>query len=198
MLRRHLVAWGGIVMAGAPVEKLGELLDDLSEPPPVSAAVPADHCPRGSGAGPQATAGRVPARLRGDPAMSSAAAARAEQLLGSGGPEPLKQALLAAVAHLHIHAGIAAFNGCLYARTLHHFAKALELARQAEAGVLQAEALAWAGLAAVEHGDPDDGLKMLQAAQVAAWNIPRDDGRAAAEACPLMDSATALVMLGDP
>jgi hypothetical protein len=36
MLRRHLIALGGIVMAGAPVAKLGELLTDLGGLDPVA------------------------------------------------------------------------------------------------------------------------------------------------------------------
>ena len=38
---------------------------------------------------------------------------------------------------------------------------------------------------------------MLQAGQVKSWDIPDREQRAAAEACGLMDSATALAMLGE-
>jgi hypothetical protein len=57
----------------------------------------------------------------------------------------------------------------------------------------------------VEHGKPNDGLKLLQLGRVKAWDIPPDDqravvvgenGRAAVEATALADSATAQADLG--
>jgi hypothetical protein len=57
----------------------------------------------------------------------------------------------------------------------------------------------------VEHGEPNDGLKLLQLGRVKAWDIPPDDqravvvgeqGRAAVEATALADSATAQADLG--
>ncbi len=59
----------------------------------------------------------------------------------------------------------------------------------------------------MEHGHPDDGLKMLQFSLVKAWDIPRDEqravvigqsGRAAQEACVRVNTATALADLGVP
>lgn len=100
---------------------------------------------------------------------------------------------------LHAHAGWAAFDHGLADRTMHHYTRALELAGAAGDTYLQALALTFAGLAAEEHGHPDDGLKMLQCAQVKAWDIPPDhDRRNAVEAMALAHSATALVRLGDP
>jgi transcriptional regulator with XRE-family HTH domain len=198
MLRRHLIAWGGIIMAGAPVDKLGEFLDDLGPLPavPLPSKLTSVHVAQVKDLSQRL---EDAARAFGsDPAMSSAAAARAEQLLKVPAAEPVKRALLAAVAHLHIHAGVAAFDGGREARTLYHLARAVELATQADDPYLQALALNWAGLATIEHGHPDDGLKMLQAAQVKSWEIPDREQRVAVEACGLMDSATALAMLGDP
>ncbi len=61
---------------------------------------------------------------------------------------------------------------------------------------LQALALTYAGLATEEHGHPNDGLKMLQLAQVKAWDIPHDqDRRNAVEATALAYSVTALARL---
>jgi tetratricopeptide (TPR) repeat protein len=197
MLRRHLIAWGGIVMAGAPVAELGELLDNLGELPPVPPPSRLSHVQVAQIHHLRQRLTEVGMAFGADPEMSSDAAARAERLLKIPGPEPVKRALLVAVAHLHIHAGHAAFDGGLYERALHHLARALDLAEQAKDPYLQALALNWAGLATVEAGHPDDGLKMLQAAQVKSWDIPAEhDQRAAVEACGLMDSATALVMLG--
>ncbi len=123
--------------------------------------------------------------------MSSAAATWATRLLGVPGAEPVKRALRVAVAELHIHAGWAAFDGCLYDRAMRHYTHALELAIEAGDAYCQVLALNCAGLATEEHGYPDDGLKMLQYGQLKAWDIPSDGqrtivgegSRAALEAC---------------
>lgn len=198
MLRRHLIAWGGIVMVGTPVAELGELLDDLGEPPavPLPSQLSSVHVAQMHDL--RQRLGEAGRAFGADPVISSAAATRAERLLTVSGSEPVKQAMLAAVADLHGLAGREAFECGLPERTLYHLARALDLAAQAKDSHLQARALNWAGLASIEHGHPDDGLKILQAAQVAAWSIPRDhDQRARVEACGLMDSATALAMLGE-
>jgi hypothetical protein len=106
--------------------------------------------------------------------------------------------MIAAVAHLHIHAGGAALDGGRYQRSLYHLARALELAKYVNDAYLQVLALNWAGVATVEHGHPDDGLTMLQATQVKAWDIPDPDQRAALQATGLMDSASALIKVGAP
>ena len=89
---------------------------------------------------------------------------------------------------------------------MYHFVKALELATDADDAYLQATALSCAGEASMEDGHPDDGLKMLQCAQVAAWRIPQDQeravivaptGRSAREATVLAGAASALILLGD-
>ncbi|MGH3908201.1 MAG: hypothetical protein ACRDTE_29070 [Pseudonocardiaceae bacterium] len=111
-----------------------------------------------------------------------------------------------ALAELRIEAGCSAWGAGLYGRTMYHFARSLELATDTDDTYLQVLALRHAGLASVEHGHPDDGLKMLQCAQARTWEIPRHDqravivgvsGRAAAEAVCLQESATALARLGD-
>jgi hypothetical protein len=90
---------------------------------------------------------------------------------------------------------------------MYHFTRGLELATEAGDAYLQTTALDAAGLATIEHGHPNDGLKMLQCGQVAAWKIPPqldrnpvvgEGSRVALEACGLADSATALAALGQP
>ena len=141
-----------------------------------------------------------------DPEVSSAAVRWAQRLLGVPGTEPVRRALLVAVAELQIQAGWAGFDAGLYERAMYHWGRALELATQAGDAHLQALALTYSGMATVEHGHPNDGLKMLQAAQVKSWAIPLDDQRAVeigwrtraqGEACGLADSAIALDLLGD-
>ncbi|HEU0089688.1 MAG TPA: hypothetical protein VFQ77_18915, partial [Pseudonocardiaceae bacterium] len=204
MLRRHLIAFGGIVLTGVPVDKLGERLEELGELPPVP--LPSQLSPahvaqvrdmtRRLGVGDTCCA---------DPEMAAGVAALATRLLDVPGPEPVTRALKIAVAELRIEAGWSAFDAGLYPHALHHYAAALELATDAGDPYCQALALGYAGLACIEHGHPNDGLKMNQVAQVAAWGIPSDEqravvvgesGKAAVEATLLADSATALALLG--
>ena len=129
------------------------------------------------------------------------------RLLSVRGPELVKRALTVAVAELHIEAGWAAFDAGLYRSALYHYARALELAAEADDAYCQALALNWAGLAAIEYGDLNDGLKMLQCARVRTWDVPSshdrgtavigEGSRVALEACGLADSATALAGLGE-
>jgi transcriptional regulator with XRE-family HTH domain len=142
-----------------------------------------------------------------DPQVSSATAAWATQLLDIPGAEPVKQALMVAVADLHILAGWEAFDASLNDRAMYHYTRGLELATEAGNPYLQAEALMYAGAAAEEHGHPNDGLKMLQFAHVIAARIPVDDqregfggpgSRAALQSCTLAYSANALEHMGHP
>jgi hypothetical protein len=133
-----------------------------------------------------------------NPAMSSAAAAWAERLLTLPGPEKLTRELRTAVAELHAFtAGWAALDAGLDGRALYHYSRALELATETGETSLQAIALACAGLTMLEHGHPNEGLKMLQFTQVTAWNIPPRHDRAMIESCALADSAIAYARMGD-
>ena len=119
----------------------------------------------------------------------------------------MKRALMAAVAELNLEAGWAGFDGGLYDRVLVLYARTLTLATEAGDAYLQALALNWAGLATMEHGEPNEGLKLLQVGTVTAGGIPSDDqrtagvavgARAAVQAQALADSATAYARLGHP
>jgi transcriptional regulator with XRE-family HTH domain len=207
MLRRHLLALGGVTLAGQPVKHLGELLElppAAPEPVPLPTRIFQVHVVK---------VRDLTQRLRdlsraygSDPEVSSAAVRWAQRLLGVPGTEPVTRALRVAVAELQVQAGWAGFDAGLHERAMYHWARALELATQAGDAYLQARALSCAGLATVEHGHPQDGLKMLQCAQVKSWDIPPGHERvavvgvlppAAVEACALADSATALDLLGE-
>jgi transcriptional regulator with XRE-family HTH domain len=206
MLRRHLIALGGTAAFGAQLKGLGQLLGELGglEPVPLPSRLGWVHV---------AQVRDLTRRLAeasntciSAPAVLSAAAAWATRLLNVSSPKEVTRALRVAVAELRIEAGWSAFDAGLYERAMHHYARALELATVAGDAYLQAIALNCAGLTTVEHGHPGDGLKMLQCAQVIAWRIPADDqravvvgvsGRAAVEAVVRVDSATALIRLGD-
>ncbi len=112
MLRRHVLALGGIAAVGAPI--IGELLNigellDLSGPAPAQRL--AQRPSRLFGVH-VAQVRDLTGSLRGaihthgaNPQVSSAATAWADQLLGVPGPELVKRALMAAVAELHTVAG---------------------------------------------------------------------------------------------
>lgn len=204
MLRRVLLATAGVAIVGRPVPKLGELMA-LPGPSPVPLPSRVDgvhvaqvrNLTRRLG-----TAGNAETA----PEVLSAAAAWASRLLGVSGAEPVKRALLVAVAELHLEAGWAGFDAWRYDRMMHHFTTALKMATQAADTYLQAEAMIQAGLAIREHGRPNDGLKMIQLGQTRARHIPRDEqravvvgsvGRAAVEAGAREETATALADLGD-
>jgi transcriptional regulator with XRE-family HTH domain len=202
MFRRHLLALGAVSAVG--IAAVGELVE---LPGLVPVALPSqlsyDHVrqvrdltQRLGEAGNTCVAG---------PEVLSAAAVWAEQLLGVAGAELVRRALRVAVAELHIEAGWAGFDFGRYDRAMYHFAVALELATEAGDAYLQSTALQYAGAATVEHGHPDDGLKMLQFSLVKAWDIPRDEqravvvgqsGRAAQEACVRASAVIAMVDLG--
>ncbi|MGH3902121.1 MAG: helix-turn-helix domain-containing protein [Pseudonocardiaceae bacterium] len=206
MLRRHVLALGGVAAFGVQITGLGQLAK-LAGPPSVSLpsrifeihVVQVRNLTRSLG-----EARRV---YGSDPQVSSAAAEQATRLLRVPGPEPIKRALLVAAAELHIEAGFAGFDARLHGRAMYHFTRGLELATDAGDAYLQTTALNGAGLATIEHGHPNDGLKMLQCGQVTAWKIPPNldrspvvgEGcRVALEACGLVDSATARAALGKP
>ncbi len=204
MLRRHLLALGGVALTGAAVTKLGALLAELPGPSPVPLPSRLSQAHVTQVRDLTRRLGRGDA-VDADPEVCYAAAMWATRLLEVPGADPVRRALLVAVAELHSEAGWSAWEAGLYRRALYHFAHTLEQAIEADDAYLQALALRHAGLANVEHGHPDDGLKMLQCAQATAWDIPPDDeravvvgvsGRAAVEAVALQESATALACLG--
>jgi transcriptional regulator with XRE-family HTH domain len=196
MRRRAFLAAAGVAIVGQPVKQLGEVLN-LPGPPPAElpSRVSAVHVTKVR----DLTQGLLAAaRVHGpDLGPGSAAVAWAVPLLDLPGPEPVTRSLRSAVADLHTVAGSGAFDAGLYDHTLYHYLRALELATEAGDAYLQALALTYAGLATEEHGHPNDGLKMLQLAQVKAWDIPDDPGRRnAVEATALAYSVTALARLG--
>ena len=205
MYRRVLLANAGVAVVGRPVDKLGELLA-LPDPAPVPLPSRIDGVHVAQVRDLTRRLGKAGNPAYTDPEVLSVAAAQAERLLSVPGAEPVKRALVVAVAELHIAAGWAGFDAGRYDRAMHHFTTALTLATKVGDAYLQALALNSAGLATREHGHPNDGLKMLQFGLVKAWDIPRDEqrtvvvgeiGRAAVEACARADAATALADLGE-
>ncbi|MGH3906597.1 MAG: hypothetical protein ACRDTE_20820 [Pseudonocardiaceae bacterium] len=195
MLRRHLLALGATAAFGAPIHGLGELgelpgqhpaplptrLADVEQVRDLTRSVRADLHNHGS-----------------NPQVTSAAAAWADRLLHVPGTEALIRALRRAVAELHtLAAGWAGLDAGLHDRAMWHYSRGLKLATDAGDTYLQAIALACAGLTMLERGNPADGLKMLQFAQVKAWEIPPEQDRRMVDACARTDSVIALLNLGE-
>ncbi|MGH3812032.1 MAG: helix-turn-helix domain-containing protein [Pseudonocardiaceae bacterium] len=206
MLRRHVLALGGAAAFGAQITGLGRLAE-LTGPAsvPLPSRIFEIHVVKVRNL--TRSLGEAQRAYGSDPQVSSAAAEQATRLLRVPGSEPVKRALLVAVAELHIRAGFAGFDAGLYGRAMYHFSRGLELATDAGDAYLQTTALNGAGVATIEHGHPNDGLKMLQCGQVTAWEIPPNldrspvvgqGSRVALEACGLVDSATAQAALGQP
>ena len=208
MLRRRLIELGAGIALGAPAAKLAPLLERLELPDPSPGPLPSRlsgvHVMQVQDLTRQlGEAGRI---YGSDPALNSAAAAWASKLLDIPGSESVRRALMVAVAELHIRVGWAGFDGGLYDRAMVHYARGLKLATEAGDAYCQALSLNCAGLATVEHGDPNEGLKLLQVGTVTAQDVPTDRGavvvgegsRAALQACASADSATALGRLGYP
>ena len=204
MLRRHVLALGGVATFGRTIKGLGELMSigglvDVSGPAPAQRPsrlfwVHVAHVRDLTGSL------RDAIHAHGaNPQVSGAATTWADQLLGVPGTDLVKGALLAAVAELHTVAGWAGLDAGFLDRAMYHYGRALELATEAGDAYLQAVAQAGAGMVMVEHGHPDDGLKMLQLGQLKSWDIaPDNDRRTVVTACVLADSVPALVALGKP
>jgi transcriptional regulator with XRE-family HTH domain len=202
MRRRALLAAAGIAAVGRPLQDIGEL-----GPPPVRlpSRILTAHVVKVRNLTQRLN--RAGCVYGSDPQVSSASAAWAARLLDVEGAKSVKRALMAAVAELHIHAGWSAFDGGLHDHALYHYTCGLKLATEVGDAYLHTIALNRAGLALVEHGQPNDGLKLLQLGAAKSWDITANDDRTrvigegsamAAEACARADSATALVRLGYP
>ena len=210
MLRRQAIELGAGLAVGAPAAKLAQLLERLELPDPSPVPLPSRL-----GTVHVAKVRDLTRRLDeaastpsgSDPEVSTAAAAWAERLLNVSGTETLKLALMVAIAELHAVAGWAGFHAGLYDRAMLHYAHVLKLATQAGDAYCQALALNNAGLITVEHGRPNDGLKLLQCGAVKALDIPTGEqravvvgeiGKAAMQAQALAEEATALSRLDYP
>ena len=208
--RRQVIELGAGVAVGAPLAKLAQLLERLELPDPSPVPLPSRL-----GTVHVAKVRDLTRRLDeaastpsgSDPEVSTAATAWAERLLDVSGTETVKLALMVAIAELHSVAGWAGFHAGLYDRAMLHYAHVLKLATQAGDAYCQALALNNAGLITVEHGRPNDGLKLLQCGAVKALDIPTGEqravvvgeiGKAAMQAQALAEEATALSRLDYP
>lgn len=91
-----------------------------------------------------------------------------QQMLGSSGPEHVKQRLHIALADLHNLAGWTSFDIGLVDSARNHFGKALELAKAGQSEQLVANILYRMGRVYLHNDLPGDALKMFQLGQIAA------------------------------
>ncbi|MGH3911075.1 MAG: hypothetical protein ACRDRM_09625, partial [Pseudonocardiaceae bacterium] len=120
MLRRHLLALGGVAMTGATVKNLGELADAIiaPAPTPLPSRLSWMHVDQVRGLTSRISLGDT---HYADPDLAGTVAARASQLLDVPGNDPVKHALAVALAELRIEAGRAAGGAWLYRNALHHY-----------------------------------------------------------------------------
>lgn len=197
MKRRALLAAGSVALFNAPV--LGELLmlpTRPETPAPLPARVSASDV----------TALRALTRQLegvarawgGCAEMLTPVATRAERLLPIPGAETVQRDLIISVAELHTVAGWAAFDAHQDDTARYHFARAMSLGGDAKDGLTFSKAAYLAGVATAERGHFNDGLKMLQLAQIRLDTVPVEPRTSELSSWLSVDSAAALARMGQP
>ncbi len=178
MLRRHLLALGATAAFGAPVNGIGELIAELTEP-----GMPVD-LPSRVGTGDVAVIRgytenlRTLARTHGGQARAAVALTQwADQWLTVDASGPARRALLSELATLHTITAWCCHDSGGAARSHYHFGRAVELATAAGDGYGAAYALRHAGMMLIERNEPDDALKLLQLGELRLDAAAPDDPR---------------------
>jgi hypothetical protein len=117
----------------------------------------------------------------------------AQRLLGASGKEQVRQRLLRALADLENLAGWTTFDVGLLDSSHHHFAIALEFAKQSGDSGLMSNIMYRIGRVYLHHGAANDALKWFQQGQIAA----QDSGSELAVAVLCSNEAWAYAMRGD-
>lgn len=204
LIRRHVLALAPIAtLARNPIIKLTEMMSGVELPAPSPVPLPSrigwTHVQKVRDMTRRLAESR---RIYGsDPELNSEAADQATRLLSVPGTDDVEKALKSAVAQLHLQAGWSGFDSGLYDRAMYHYARAMELGIKASDSYCQALALGWAGLATIEHVDPNEGLKILQLGLIKVLDVPSEldpntvvfgeRSRNALHASMLTDAATA-------
>jgi len=178
MLRRHLLALGGVVAFGRPIKGLGELTAGLPVPAMVT------DLPSRIGMTDVATIRAYTGHLRtlartygGQGASAVALAEWADRLLTVDASDTTRQALLGELAELHTIVAWCCHDCGAVARSHHHVARSMELATDAGDGYRGAYALRHAGMMLIERSEPNDALKMIQLGQLRLDGAAPDDPR---------------------
>ena len=176
MLRRHLLALGGVTAFGGIVKGLGEFNTDLPVP-----AMPTE-LPARMGMTDVAVIRAYTGNLRilartygGQGAPAVALAQWADQWLTVGASDATRQGLRAALADLHAVVAWCCHDSGAVARSHHHFARSVELAIDAGDPYRAAYALRHAGMVLIHRSEPNDALKLTQLGEIRLSEAPRDN-----------------------
>jgi transcriptional regulator with XRE-family HTH domain len=204
VLRRqfdHLLAVAGVAAWGTVVPGLGRLLSPAALPSDRPLGVPA----RIGRADVEAirdvtTAVAEAARTVGGQAgLASALADWADRCLTAEASDAARQALLAALADLHVIAAWCCHDSYAPIPAHWHFARAVELATEAGDSYRASYALRYAAGMLDDRGQPNNALKLVQLAQPHLADAPRNDPRVAPLRSQLVAvSALAQAQLADP
>jgi transcriptional regulator with XRE-family HTH domain len=175
MLRRHLLALGGVTAFGGVITGLGEFNADLPVP------VMPTELPARMGMTDVAVIRAYTGNLRilartygGQGAPAVALAQWADQWLIVDASEATRQALRVALAHLHTVVAWCCHDSGASARSHHHFARSVQLALDAGDSYRAAYALRHAGMMLIHRSEPNDALKLTQLGGLRLSEAPRD------------------------
>ncbi|HKR49639.1 MAG TPA: helix-turn-helix transcriptional regulator [Pseudonocardiaceae bacterium] len=202
VLRRqfeHLLALAGVAVLGTAIPGLGKLSSSALPGQPL--AVPA-------------RIGRADVETIHDLTRAVAVAARtvggqagpacsladwADRCLTAEASDTTRQALLSALADLHVIAAWCCHDSDAPVPAHQHFARAVELATQAGDNYRASYALRHAAAMLIDRGEPNNALKLTQLAELHLTDAPRDDPRVTPLRCELVVvGALAQAQLADP
>jgi transcriptional regulator with XRE-family HTH domain len=175
MLRRHLLALGGVTAFGGVIPGLGDFNADLPVP------VMPTELPARIGMTDVAVIRAYTGHLRilartyggqGEPAV--AVAQWADRWLTVEASATTRQALLAELAELHTIVAWCCHDSGASARSHHHFTRSVQLALDAGDSYRAAYALRHAGMMLIHRSEPNDALKLTQLGGLRLREVPHD------------------------
>ena len=198
MLRRHLVALGGVAGFGVLMPGVGALADPY--PAPGELPLPS-RLGMSQVARIEETTEQVLALYRahgGQADIASTTAVRFTRWMGVDATDAVQRALGSALAERHIVAGLCCFDSGHNWHARDHYRQALELAIKAGDHHRAAKALKFAGQLEAMTGNPDSALKCYQLAQATLVRAAGQDPRTAVLAAQLHgDSAHAYALMNE-
>jgi transcriptional regulator with XRE-family HTH domain len=204
VLRRqfdHLLAMAGVAVLGTAVPGLGRVLSPAALPPSRPLGVPERIGRADVEAIREVTrAVAVAARTVGGQAgLACSLADWADRCLTAKASDAARQALLSALADLHVIAAWCCHDSYAPVAAHQHFARAVELATQAKDSYQVSHALLYAAWMLIKRGQHNNALKLAQLAELHLVGAPRDDPRVAPLRSRLVVvSALAQAQLADP
>ncbi len=115
----------------------------------------------------------------GQAGPATALADWADELLAAQASDAARNALLAALADLHVIAAWCCHDSAAPTAAHHHFAQAVDLAIQAGDSYRACYALRHAAMMLIDRGEPNNALKLVQIVEVRLTDAPREDPRVA-------------------